>query len=133
MFRWISVGCYVPGGKVSADRPSALMSIVTAKVAGVRRRRGGGPAARGAGRTAYVIAAMTMAGADEIYAFGGVQAMARRSPSARRGLIAPVDMLVGAGNCLRGEAKTPALRSGGWGSTCWPAATETLVIADDSL
>ncbi|MGY6645340.1 MAG: histidinol dehydrogenase [Salinarimonas sp.] len=121
-----SVGCYVPGGKYPLIA-SALMSIVTAKVAGVRRVAAAAPPHGGAPNP-YVIAAMTMAGADEIYAFGGVQAMAALAIGTQD--IAPVDMLVGAGNAFVAEAKRQLF--GRVGIDLLAGPTETLVIADDS-
>ncbi|KPQ10694.1 MAG: sulfopropanediol 3-dehydrogenase [Saliniramus fredricksonii] len=121
-----SVGCYVPGGKYPLIA-SALMSIVTAKVAGVRRVAAAAPP-HGGRPNPYVIAAMTMAGADEIYAFGGVQAMAALAIGTQD--IAPVDMLVGAGNAFVAEAKRQLF--GRVGIDLLAGPTETLVIADDS-
>ncbi len=121
-----SVGCYVPGGKYPLIA-SALMSIVTAKVAGVRRVAAAAPP-HGGKPNPYVIAAMTMAGADEIYAFGGVQAMAALAIGTQD--IAPVDMLVGAGNAFVAEAKRQLF--GRVGIDLLAGPTETLVIADDS-
>jgi sulfopropanediol 3-dehydrogenase len=69
-----SVGCYVPGGRYPMVA-SAHMSIVTAKVAGVPRVIACTPPNEGAPHAA-TIAAMHLAGADEIYCLGGVQAVA---------------------------------------------------------
>jgi sulfopropanediol 3-dehydrogenase len=121
-----SVGCYVPGGKYPLIA-SALMSVVTARVAGVRRIAAAAPPHGGA-PNAYVIAAMVMAGADEIYAFGGVQAMAALAIGTQD--IEPVDMLVGAGNAFVAEAKRQLF--GRVGIDLLAGPTETLVIADDS-
>ncbi|MGY6568554.1 MAG: histidinol dehydrogenase [Salinarimonas sp.] len=121
-----SVGCYVPGGKYPLIA-SALMSIVTAKVAGVRRVCAAAPPHGGAPNP-YVIAAMSMAGADEIYAFGGVQAMAALAIGMPG--LKSVDMLVGAGNAFVAEAKRQLF--GRVGIDLLAGPTETLVIADDS-
>jgi len=67
-----SVGCYVPGGKYPMVA-SAHMSVVTAKVAGVKRIIASAPPQGGAPHPA-IVAAMHMGGADEIYCLGGVQA-----------------------------------------------------------
>src|SRR6202040_1369181 len=69
-----SVGCYVPGGKYPMVA-SAHMTVVTAKVAGVKRIIASAPPTGGKPHAATV-AAMHFGGADEIYAFGGVQAVA---------------------------------------------------------
>ncbi|MBT3916553.1 MAG: histidinol dehydrogenase, partial [Rhodospirillaceae bacterium] len=68
-----SVGCYVPGGKYPMVA-SAHMSVVTAKVAGVKRIVACAPPYEGQPSPAIVVA-QDMAGADEIYCLGGVQAM----------------------------------------------------------
>ena len=68
-----SVGCYIPGGKYPLVA-SAHMSVVTAKVAGVKRVIACAPPFEGEPHPAIVVA-MDMAGADEIYCFGGVQAL----------------------------------------------------------
>lgn len=69
-----SAGCYIPGGRYPMVA-SAHMSILTAKVAGVKRVIGFTPPIKGEIPSA-TIAAMYLAGADEIYLLGGVQAMA---------------------------------------------------------
>ena len=69
-----SVGAYVPGGRYPMVA-SAHMSIVTAKVAGVERVAACTPPLDGRVPDATV-AAMHLAGADEIYILGGVQALA---------------------------------------------------------
>ena len=96
-----SVGCYVPGGKYPMVA-SAHMSVVTAKVAGVKRIIACAPPYEGKPSPAIVVA-QDMAGADEIYCLGGVQAMGGMALGTEK--IAPVDMLVGPGNAFVAEAK----------------------------
>ena len=96
-----SVGCYVPGGRYPMVA-SAHMSIVTAKVAGVRRIVACTPPTDGAAH-AETIAAMALGGADEIFLLGGVQAVGAMALGTAT--IAPVDMLVGPGNAYVAEAK----------------------------
>ena len=96
-----SVGCYVPGGRYPMVA-SAHMSIVTARTAGVRRVIACTPPNQGAPH-AETIAAMVLAGADDIYVLGGVQAVAAMGVGTQT--IAPVDMLVGPGNAYVAEAK----------------------------
>src|SRR5690349_23747285 len=96
-----SVGCYVPGGKYPMVA-SAHMSVVTAKAAGVKRIIAAAPPFEGAPHPA-IVAAMHLGGADEIYAIGGVQAVAAMALGTAS--IAPVDMLVGPGNAYVAEAK----------------------------
>ena len=122
-----AVGCYVPGGKYPL-LASAHMSVVTAKVAGVKRIAACAPPYRGELPHA-VIAAMALAGADEIYAFGGVQAIAALALGTRQ--IAPVDMLVGPGNAYVAEAKRQLYGKVGIDLPAGP--TETLVICDDTV
>jgi len=121
-----SVGCYVPGGRYPMVA-SAHMSIVTARTAGVRRVIACTPPNQGMPH-AETIAAMVLAGADDIYVLGGVQAIAAMglgTPS-----IAPVDMLVGPGNAYVAEAKRQLF--GRVGIDLLAGPTEILVIADES-
>jgi sulfopropanediol 3-dehydrogenase len=121
-----SCGCYVPGGRYPMVA-SAHMSILTAKVAGVKRVIGCTPPL--AGKTpAATIAAMHLAGADEIYLLGGVQAVAAMALGTET--IAPVDMLVGPGNAYVAEAKRALFGTVGIDLLAGP--TEVLVIADET-
>jgi sulfopropanediol 3-dehydrogenase len=122
-----SVGCYVPGGKYPLVA-SAHMGIVTAKVAGVKRVVAMTPPFQGKPVPA-VIAAMTLAGADEIYVLGGIQAIAAMAIGTET--IVPVDFLVGPGNAYIAEAKRQLF--GRVGIDLLAGPTETLVIADDSV
>ena len=122
-----SVGCYVPGGKYPMVA-SAHMSVVTAKVAGGKRIVACAPPYEGK-PSAAIIVAQDMAGADEIYCLGGVQAMGGMALGT--GEIAPVDMLVGPGNAYVAEAKRQLF--GRVGIDLLAGPTETLVIADDTV
>ena len=122
-----SVGCYVPGGKYPMVA-SAHMSVVTARVAGVKRIAAAAPPYRGA-PSAAIVTAMDMAGADEIYCIGGVQAVAAMALGTDT--IDPVDMIVGPGNAYVAEAKRQLF--GRVGIDLLAGPTETLVIADDSV
>jgi sulfopropanediol 3-dehydrogenase len=122
-----SAGCYVPGGKYPLVA-SAHMSIVTAKVAGVPRVIAATPPFEGKPNPA-VIVAMDMAGADEIYSLGGVQAVAAMALGTET--IEPVDIIVGPGNAFVAEAKRQLY--GRVGIDLFAGPTETLVIADDSV
>ncbi len=122
-----SVGCYVPGGRYPMVA-SAHMSVVTAKVAGVPRIAATAPPSRGAPHPAIVVA-MDMAGADEIYCLGGVQAVAAMAIGTES--IPRVDMIVGPGNAYVAEAKRQLF--GRVGIDLFAGPTETLVIADDSV
>jgi sulfopropanediol 3-dehydrogenase len=106
---------------------SAHMSILTAKVAGVERVVACTPPISGK-PYAETIAAMALAGADEIYVMGGVQAIAALALGTET--IAPVDMLVGPGNAFVAEAKRQLYGQVGIDLVAGP--TEILVIADDS-
>ena len=121
-----SVGCYVPGGRYPMVA-SAHMSVVTAKAAGVKRIIASAPPFGGKPHPA-IVAAMHFGGADEIYAFGGVQAVAAMALGTET--IAPVDMLVGPGNAFVAEAKRQLF--GRVGIDLLAGPTETLIIADDS-
>jgi sulfopropanediol 3-dehydrogenase len=106
---------------------SAHMSVVTAKAAGVKRIIAAAPPFEGAPHPA-IVAAMHLGGADEIYAIGGVQAVAAMALGTAS--IAPVDMLVGPGNAYVAEAKRQLF--GRVGIDLLAGPTETLIIADDS-
>lgn len=121
-----SVGCYVPGGKYPLVA-SAHMSVLTAKVAGVKRVVAVAPPFEGKPNPA-IVAAMHLAGADEIYCVGGVQAIAALALGTDQ--IAPVDMIVGPGNAYVAEAKRQLF--GRIGIDLLAGPTETLIIADDT-
>lgn len=122
-----SVGCYVPGGKYPL-LASAHMSVITAKVAGVSRVATAAPPYEGKPAPA-IVAAQYLAGADEIYCLGGVQAVAALALGTET--IERVDMLVGPGNAFVAEAKRQLYGRVGIDLPAGP--TETLVIADDSV
>ena len=121
-----SVGCYVPGGRYPMVA-SAHMSVVTAKAAGVKRIIAAAPPFGGKPHPA-IVAAMHLGGADEIYAFGGVQAIAAMALGTES--IQAVDMIVGPGNAYVAEAKRQLF--GRVGIDLLAGPTETLIIADDS-
>lgn len=121
-----SVGCYIPGGKYPMVA-SAHMSVLTAKVAGVKRVIACAPP-HGGGPNDAIVAAMHLAGADEIYCLGGTQAVGAMALGTET--IKPVDMLVGPGNAFVAEAKRQLY--GRVGIDLFAGPTETLVIADDS-
>ena len=91
-----SVGCYVPGGKFPMVA-SAQMSVLTASVAGVPRIIASAPPVNGEPHPA-IVAAMHMAGANEIYVLGGIQAVGAMAIGTET--IKSVDMLVGPGNAF---------------------------------
>src|SRR5689334_19979171 len=122
-----SIGCYVPGGRYPMVA-SAHMSIVTARVAGVKRIIACAPPFRG-GPHAAIVAAMKLGGADEIYVLGGVQAVAAMALGTQS--IGAVDMIVGPGNAYVAEAKRQLF--GRVGIDLLAGPTETLIIADDSV
>ena len=121
-----SVGCYVPGGKYPMVA-SAHMSVLTAKVAGVKRVIACAPPYQGKPSDA-IVAAMHLAGADEIYCLGGVQAVGGMALGTET--IKSVDMLVGPGNAFVAEAKRQLF--GRVGIDLLAGPTETLIIADDT-
>src|SRR5471032_2033869 len=122
-----SIGCYVPGGRYPMVA-SAHMSIVTAKVSGVKRIAACAPPFKGAPHPA-IVAAMHFCGADEIFVLGGVQAVAAMALGTET--IKPVDMIVGPGNAYVAEAKRQLF--GRIGIDLLAGPTETLIIADDSV
>ncbi|WP_449373100.1 histidinol dehydrogenase [Arthrobacter psychrolactophilus] len=96
-----AAGAYIPGGKYPL-LASAHMTIITAKVAGVERVAACTPLIQGEVPDATV-AAMYLAGADEIYLLGGIQAVAALAIGTET--IKPVNMLAGPGNAFVAEAK----------------------------
>jgi sulfopropanediol 3-dehydrogenase len=122
-----SVGCYIPGGKyplVSA----AIMSVGTARVAGVGHIIGCAPPRDADGIFPYTLYGLHAAGADEIYCIGGVQAMA----SMAFGCVGmrAVDMITGPGNAFVAEAKRQLYGTVGIDLLAGP--TEICVIADET-
>ena len=122
-----SVGCYVPGGKYPL-LASAHMSVLTAKVAGVKRVATCAPPFEGRPAPA-IVAAQHLAGADEIYVLGGIQAIGAMAIGTES--IGAVDMLVGPGNAFVAEAKRQLF--GRVGIDLFAGPTETLVIADETV
>ncbi|WP_395330139.1 histidinol dehydrogenase [Novosphingobium sp. BL-8H] len=120
-----SAGCYVPGGKYPL-LASAHMSVITAKVAGVKRVITCAPPFQGQPARA-IVAAQAMAGADAIYALGGIQAVGAMAIGTQS--IDPVDILVGPGNAFVAEAKRQLF--GRVGIDLFAGPTETLIIADE--
>ena len=121
-----SIGCYVPGGRYPMVA-SAHMSIVTARVAGVKRIIACTPPTKGKPHAA-TIAAMALGGADEIYLRGGVQAVAAMVYGTENS--EPVDMLVGPGNAYVAEAKRQLFGKVGIDLLAGP--TEVLIVADET-
>ncbi len=121
-----AVGCYVPGGKYPMVA-SAHMSVITAKVAGVKNITASAPPQGGKPHPA-IVAAMHMGGADKILCLGGIQAVAAMAIGTET--IKGVDMLVGPGNMFVAEAKRQLF--GRVGIDLFAGPTETLIIADDT-
>lgn len=122
-----SSGSYVPGGRYPL-LASAHMTVLTPKVAGVKRVVACSPPVKGQGMYPATLYSMVAAGADEIYCMGGVQAMAAMAYGMEG--LAPVDFVVGAGNKFVAEAKRQIF--GDVGIDLLAGPTEILVIADDS-
>jgi len=122
-----AVGSYIPGGRYPMFG-SAQMSIIPAKVAGVKTVVACTPPAKGQGAYPATINAIAKAGADRIFVLGGVPAMALMAFGL--GDVAPVDMLCGAGNKYVVEAKRQLF--GRCGIDLLAGPTEILIIADDA-
>ncbi len=122
-----AAGCYVPGGKYPL-LASAHMSVVTARVAGVARIVTCAPPFEGR-PAAAIVAAQALAGADEIWCLGGVQAVGAMALGTQT--MRPVDMLVGPGNAYVAEAKRQLF--GRVGIDLLAGPTETMVIADETV
>ncbi|MDE0067453.1 MAG: histidinol dehydrogenase [Acidimicrobiaceae bacterium] len=122
-----AVGAYVPGGRYPMVA-SAHMSVLTAKVAGVKRIAACTPPI-GGDIPAETVAAIHLAGADEIYLLGGVQAVASMALGTE--FVEAVDVLVGPGNAFVAEAKRQLYGRVGIDLPAGP--TETLLLADDAV
>ncbi|MEM9522290.1 MAG: histidinol dehydrogenase [Actinomycetota bacterium] len=122
-----NVGAYIPGGRYPMVA-SAHMSVLTAKVAGVPRVAACTPPINGTVPNESV-AAMHMAGADEIYLLGGIQAVASMALGTE--FVDPVNMLVGPGNAFVAEAKRQLFGRVGIDLPAGP--TETMIIADRTV
>jgi sulfopropanediol 3-dehydrogenase len=122
-----TAGCYVPGGRYS-HAASALMSVATARVAGVQNIVAATPSHQERGINPGILYAMDIAGADTILALGGVQAIAALT----YGLFSkqPADIVVGPGNRFVAEAKRMLFGQIGIDVVAGP--TETMVIADET-
>jgi sulfopropanediol 3-dehydrogenase len=120
-----SSGAYVPGGRYPLVA-SAHMTVVTAKVAGVDRVTACTPPIRGE-IPAATVAAMHLAGADEILLLGGTQAVAALALGTET--IGKVDLIAGPGNAYVAEAKRQLF--GEVGIDLFAGPTEILVIADE--
>jgi sulfopropanediol 3-dehydrogenase len=122
-----TAGCYVPGGRY-AHAASAVMSVCTAKVAGVPNVVATSPAHKDAGVNPAILYAMKLSGADRVLALGGVQAIA----SLAYGLYSDqsADVIVGPGNRFVAEAKRILFGKVGIDVVAGP--TESAIIADDS-
>ena len=119
-----SAGCYVPGGRYS-HIASALMTITTAKVAGVPHITAVSPPREG-GIPDAIVYAMDLSGADLILNLGGVQGIAAMAQGLFGGK--PADILVGPGNSYVAEAKR--MLFGEVGIDMFAGPTDSLVIAD---
>ncbi|PWG16789.1 histidinol dehydrogenase [Salibaculum griseiflavum] len=122
-----AAGCYVPGGRY-AHVASAIMTITTAKVAGVGHVTACSPPRPGGGIAPEVLFAMDLCGADAILTMGGVQAIAAMA----RGYfgLPAVDILVGPGNQYVAEAKRVLFGEVGIDMVAGP--TDVLVLADST-
>jgi sulfopropanediol 3-dehydrogenase len=122
-----TAGCYVPGGRY-AHVASAIMSVTTAKIAGVENVIACSPTGRGQGVHPGILYTLNLAGADTVLALGGVQGVASLAYGLFTGHAA--DILVGPGNRFVAEAKR--LLFGRVGIDLFAGPTEILVIADDT-
>ncbi|MFN0303780.1 MAG: histidinol dehydrogenase [Burkholderiales bacterium] len=122
-----TAGCYVPGGRY-AHAASAIMSVGTASVAGVRNIIAATPAHKDAGINPAILYAMQLCGVHTVLALGGVQAVAALAFGLFTGK--PADIIVGPGNRFVAEAKRMLFGRVGIDVVAGP--TESAIIADDS-
>ncbi len=122
-----TAGCYVPGGRY-AHAASAIMSVCTAKVAGVENVIATSPAKKNTPINPAILYAMQVAGADQVLALGGVQGIAALTFGHFTGC--PADIIVGPGNSFVAEAKR--MLFGRVGIDVFAGPTETMVAADET-
>ncbi len=122
-----TAGCYVPGGRY-AHAASAVMSVGTAKVAGVKHIVATSPAHKEVGVNPAILYAMQLCGADTVLALGGVQAVASMAFGLFTGHSA--DVIVGPGNRFVAEAKRSLFGRVGIDVVAGP--TESAIIADET-
>ncbi|MEH6443286.1 MAG: histidinol dehydrogenase [Oceanospirillaceae bacterium] len=122
-----AAGCYVPGGRYS-HVASAVMSVATAKAAGVEHVIACSPPKPGQGVNSAIIYTANLAGADTILALGGVQGIAAMAFGLFTGK--PADILVGPGNRFVAEAKR--MLYGRVGIDLFAGPTEIAIIADST-
>jgi sulfopropanediol 3-dehydrogenase len=120
-----TAGCYVPGGRY-AHAASAIMSVCTAKVAGVPNIVAASPSHRDDGVNPAILYTMQLCGADTVLALGGVQAVAAMAYGLYNDQAA--DIIVGPGNRFVAEAKRMLFGSIGIDVVAGP--TESAIIAD---
>jgi len=120
-----NVGVYVPGGRYPLIS-TVLHGIIPAKVAGVKRIVACSPPSKEASLNPFMLVAMDIAGADEVYAVGGAQAIALMAYGTES--ISPVDLIVGPGNAFVTEAKRQVFGQVGIDALAGPS--EMLLIAD---
>ena len=122
-----SVGAYVPAGRYPT-LSAAMMSIVPAKVAGVKRVIVCSPPTYQGHIHPAILFGMHASGADEIYSIGGAQAIGAMAFGTES--IKPVDMVVGPGNQYVAEAKRQIFGMVGIDLVAGPS--EVMVIADET-
>lgn len=128
-FRYVpmqSVGIYVPGGRYPLPS-SAIMGVVPAREAGVKRIAAFSPPGRDGGIHPATLATLALLEVDEIWALGGVQAVAAMAFGA--GEIARVDFVAGPGNAYVAEAKRRLFGEFGIDGVAGPS--EVLILADE--
>ena len=122
-----STAVYIPGGRYPLVS-SAIMCTVPAQAAGVRRIAAFSPPGSDGRINASVLATLSLLGVNEIWALGGVQAVAAAALGA--GDIKKVDFIAGPGNAYVAEAKRQLFGCIGIDGLAGPS--EVLIIADDS-
>jgi histidinol dehydrogenase/sulfopropanediol 3-dehydrogenase len=123
-----SCACYIPGGRYPLPS-TALVTVLVAKVAGVKRIVACSPPSRKFHSIhPAILVALDIAGADEVYAIGGAQAIAACAYGTKT--IQPVDLIVGPGNKFVNEAKKQVIGDVGIDNLAGPS--EILIIADES-
>ncbi|MEC7136726.1 MAG: histidinol dehydrogenase [Pseudomonadota bacterium] len=122
-----TAGCYIPGGRY-AHIASAVMSVTTAKVAGVKNIIACSPPKAGVGAHPAIVFTADLCGADVIMNLGGVPAIAAMTSGLFKN--APVDIIVGPGNQFVAEAKR--ILFGKIGIDLFAGPTEIGIIADET-
>jgi len=122
-----SVGCYIPSGSAPLIS-TIIMTVVPAKIAGVKRIAVSSPTPGNQNPNKYLLATAKLCGVDEFYTYGGPQAITAMAYGTET--VPRVDLICGPGNIFVMNAKKQVYGDVGVDGIFGP--TETLIICDQS-